>query len=696
MIRKLYSLLILSLLILNLNAGNVDLQTARKVAEGFIKSRIISESDGMLQISSDYTYKHNGNPSLYIVNLNPRGFIIVPAYDAAPPVLGYSLENNYSAEAQPENFSLWMEGYVQMVSYLSESNTQSSEANKQQWESLIEPTINKNASDITTVGPLLSSTWNQGSPYNYLCPSDPTGSGGHVYAGCVATAMSQVMYYWRYPQHGTGSHGYTWNPYGYLFADFGNTTYHWEEMLNSTTTQNFEMAQLQSHLGISVNMMYSGSGSGAYSEDAAQALKSYFGYDQSLELVYMDNYAYDDWKLVLQSQIDAGQPMYYHGFGSGGHAFNVDGYQDTMFFHFNWGWSGSYNGYFHLFNLNPGGNTFTYGQGAIINFIPAGNNIVQCGQIDTLSMLGGTIEDGSGPVSPYFNNSTCNWLILPGDTLENIKLTFDRFDLEEGKDFIHIYDGTGTDASLIGSYTGNQIPPVATAFSGSMFVQFITDGNGTSNGWCASYNAKQASFCNSGITTTTALSGSFSDGSGSFNYRDKTICRYKILPAGAKSISLSFNEFNTAGEGDNLEIYDLETQTLLTKLYGQSNPGILNFNTGKLYIVFITDQQNTGTGWDFTYTSSELTGSTEPNIEIKVAVLPNPAQNLLKVKLSSLTRVYSLKLISTNGVALYDEIMESETGNVNVSIDVSDFPRGIYILQVVSEKGLTNQKVILN
>jgi len=113
---------------------------------------------------------------------------------------------------------------------------------------------------------------------------------------------------------------------------------------------------------------------GAYSEDEAQELTNYFGYDQSLELVYMDDYAYDDWKLLLQSQIDAGQPMYYHGFGSGGHAFNVDGYQDTMFFHFNWGWGGSYNGYFHLFNLNPGGNTFSYGQGVIINFIPAGNN----------------------------------------------------------------------------------------------------------------------------------------------------------------------------------------------------------------------------------------------------------------------------------------------------------------------------------
>jgi hypothetical protein len=693
MIRKLYTLLLFFFIFINLSSGNIDLQTARKVADGFIKSKL-SES-GVLRTSSDFTFTESGNPVYYIVNLEPTGFIIVSACDAAPPILGYSLENKYMPTEQPSNFSTWLQGYSKMISYLTENNIQSTEGTRVQWESLLNTSSLKNGSDITTVGPLLTSTWNQGTPYNYLCPSDPTGPGGHVYAGCVATAMSQVMYYWRYPLQGTGSHGYTYPPYGYLFADFGNTTYRWEEMLNSTNAHNFEMAQLQSHLGISVDMMYSGNGSGAYSEDAAQALKDYFGYDQSLELVYMDDYAYDDWKLLLQAQIDAGQPMYYHGFGSGGHAFNVDGYQDTMYFHFNWGWGGSYNGYFHLFNLNPGGNNFTYGQGAIINFIPAGNNVLQCGQTDTLTMLAGTIEDGSGPVAPYFNNSACNWLILPGDTLENIKLTFDRFDLEEGKDFLYVYDGTGTDASLIGSYTGNQIPPVTSAVSGSMFIQFVTDGNGSSNGWSASYKANQAEFCYSGITTITARSGNLSDGSGSFNYRDKTLCKYKLVPDEAKSINITFYEFNTAGEGDFIEIYNLETQALLYKLYGQSNPGVLYFNTGELYIIFVSDQENTGTGWDFSYSSSEFTGLNEYNSVINATVFPNPVQNLLLVNISSLEKEFTLKLISPNGVTVYSEVLKSETGNINSSIDVSAYPRGIYILQVISPKIATNQKIVL-
>lgn len=696
MVRKLLCIFILAFAFSSLSADNIEIQTARQVAEGFIKTRIASDGSNIIKSASEITIRKNGKPVYYIFNLNPQGFIIVSANDAAPPVLGYSLENNYIQDDQPENFSNWMEGYAAMINYLEENNVEPTAENRVLWQSYSANTSHKNASEITTVGPLIPCLWNQGSPYNYLCPADPTGSGGHVYAGCVATAMSQVMYYWRYPSQGTGSHGYTWNPYGYLFADFGNTTYKWEEMTNGTSTQNFEMAQLQLQLGISVDMMYSGSGSGAYSEDAADALKTYFGYDQSLELVYRDNYSYDDWKAILKGQIDASQPMYYHGFGTGGHAFNVDGYQDTMYFHFNWGWGGSSNGYFHLFNLNPGGNNFTNGQGAIINFIPSGNNAVQCDQTDTLTMFSGSMEDGSGPVSPYFDNTACSWLILPGDTLENIKLTFDRFDLENGKDFIYVYDGTNNDAPLIGSYTGNTIPPVITANSGSMFIQFVTDGSGTSNGWLASYNAKQARFCSGNVTKLTARSGSLSDGSGSFNYRDKSVCRYKLEPTDAKSISITFNEFNTAGEGDFLEIYNLDNQELLYTLYGQTNPGILNFNTGKLYMIFITDQENSASGWDFSYTSSELTALKENNIGPKVSVFPNPAHNQVQVNLSEQNSDYTLKLISTEGTVVYKEVSGPKTGNTISNIDVSSFPRGIYVLQITSVKGTSYRKMILN
>jgi len=67
--------------------------------------------------------------------------------------------------------------------------------------------------------PLITTTWDQGANYNALCPADGAGPGGHVWSGCVATAMCQIMNYWRYPIQGTGSHGYYPNGYDYQFAD---------------------------------------------------------------------------------------------------------------------------------------------------------------------------------------------------------------------------------------------------------------------------------------------------------------------------------------------------------------------------------------------------------------------------------------------------------------------------------------------
>jgi len=693
--RKLLCLLLFLFTYNTIYAGGIDLKSARKVAVNFISHNSLSIENQLCTLSSDLTIAKNGTALYYIFNISPRGFIIVSGHNAAPPVLGYSLENEYSAESQPENFSLWMDGYAGTIEYLINKNVEPEPGNLLLWQAYMGNPETKNASTATTVGPLIPCTWNQSYPYNYLCPPDQFGSGGYVYAGCVATAMSQVMYYWRYPQQGTGSHGYTWDPYGYLFADFGSTTYKWNEMTNSTSTQNFEMAQLQSQLGISVDMMYSGSGSGAYSENAADALRTYFGYDQSLELVYKDNYAYEDWKTLLRSQIDAGQPMYYHGFGSGGHAFNVDGYQDTLYFHFNWGWGGSYNGYYHLTNLNPGGSSFSEGQGAIINFFPAGNNVTQCNGTDTLTLLAGTLEDGSGPVSPYFDNSACSWLIMPNDTLEYIKLNFQRFDLENGKDFIYIYDGVGTDSPLIGSYTGNTFPPEAVSTSGSMFIQFVSDGTGTSNGWLASYNAKQAQFC-TGTTVLTSPSGNFGDGSGSYNYHDNTLCKFEITPENAQSISLTFNELNTAGETDFIAVYDNISHELYTKISGQNNPGTLNYSSGSLMLLFKTDQSVSAPGWNISYTSSITTGLSKISSDFGLNISPNPANDLISVTSDSRNRILAMDFFSAEGRKALSKDLSLTTGQTIHSIDVSMLPRGMYIVKILTEKGVANQKVILN
>ncbi len=208
-----------------------------------------------------------------------------------------------------------------------------------------------------------------------MCPEDFDGPCERTYAGCVATAMAQVMFYYKYPLQGTGSHSYNDYPYGYQSANFGNTTYSWNSMENQIMGYNNPaIAELLYHCGVSVNMNYGPDGSSASSSYVVSALINYFNYSPSIDLVHRDSYTDSEWKNILIENLDNKIPLYYDGYDEDqwvGHAFVCDGYQNEDYFHFNWGWSGYYNGYFYLDNLNVGGSNFSSWQGAIIYIYPA-------------------------------------------------------------------------------------------------------------------------------------------------------------------------------------------------------------------------------------------------------------------------------------------------------------------------------------
>ena len=161
-------------------------------------------------------------------------------------------------------------------------------------------------------------------------------------------------------------------------------------------------------------------------------------------------------------------------------------------------------------------------------------------------------------------------------------------------------------------------------------------------------------------------------------------------------MSLTFTHFDLTGEGDFLQIFDLDTQALLYKLTGSTNPGTLNFNTGRLYLVFITDQQDNASGWEFTYTSSELTDINDPALAISASISPNPAHSELQVNVNRLNSTYSLRLLTTEGRLMYQENSTTITGNAVSRIDVSTFPRGIYVLHISTPDGTLYKKVVLN
>ena len=289
--------------------------------------------------------------------VNTRGgFVLVGADDHLPEVLGYSDNGEFDADNQSLAFRYWMQCYAEELeaisNQLSAISSQLSAVSYQQ------------AALPKAIEPLMTCKWNQSAPYNDLAPLYST-TGGRCVTGCVATAMAQVMYRYKYPAIGTGSHSYYWvctEPVGQsatLSANFGATTYDWANMLDSyrsgyTSDQAAAVATLMYHCGVSIDMGY-GQSSGAYTDKVPAALKNYFGYDANYQRIQKIMYSADSLNSIIYAELDAGRPVIISGSNDeGGHAFVTDGCDKKSYFHINWGWGGSNDGYYLLTALNPG------------------------------------------------------------------------------------------------------------------------------------------------------------------------------------------------------------------------------------------------------------------------------------------------------------------------------------------------------
>ncbi|MCD4650863.1 MAG: C10 family peptidase, partial [Candidatus Cloacimonetes bacterium] len=302
------------------------------------------------QTTVTLTSGDNGVTLFFTCSFQQGGFVIVAADDVSIPVLGYDTDSPATPDDSSPAFQSFINYYKQEISWLIETQASIGET-RQQWDRLLaQPYPHEMLRDVA---PLLSTEWNQSSPWNSDCPADASGSGGHVYAGCVAVAMAQVMNFWQHPAQGTGSHYYNHANYGQLSADFGSTTYLFNQMLDLSSTPSTEL--LLYHCGVAMEMDYGPNGSGAASANVPAALISYFNYSSSQSFESRSDYSDNAWEALLRTELEAGRPLYYRGHSTdGGHAWVCDGFQGTNYFHMNWGWSGSYDGYFYLNNLNPG------------------------------------------------------------------------------------------------------------------------------------------------------------------------------------------------------------------------------------------------------------------------------------------------------------------------------------------------------
>jgi hypothetical protein len=352
-------ILILCTLSIYIYANKRTEKEASQLASQFLSSasgslqKAPASSNSKMQLAYSSKKTNDSNALYYIYNKgNKNGYVIISGDDRAKTVLGYADDGDFDFSILPESAKEWLKFYESEITSLPEVEYPTTK--------VVRSTVaTKNNEYPTFISPLLGNIkWSQTAPYNNLCPIIDSTKNVRAMTGCVATAMAQVMRYYKWPVKGTGSHSYKTSSYNLpLSLDFYNTTFDWNnisETYDSNSTQNNAVATLMYNCGVAINTDYAQSSS-ASSIDVAIALSTYFGYDKNIQIYSRDYCSRTKWVEMLKTELSAARPILYGGVNSSsvGHMFVCDGYDENGLFHFNWGWGGYANGYFEISALDP-------------------------------------------------------------------------------------------------------------------------------------------------------------------------------------------------------------------------------------------------------------------------------------------------------------------------------------------------------
>jgi hypothetical protein len=675
---------IVSLFVLCLcQAQNVTPQEAKAVAKQFL------ESQGKTLVRCAKIMDNGQEPLLYIFNAE-NGFVVVSGDKSVPPVLSFSDYQLYNDSDVVPPFEMWINHYANQIDQIKKQHIVQPQY-VSQWNELLSGERGFRTGD--EVKPLLQSKWDQGEYYNYYCPRDPAGQNGRVVTGCVATAMGQLLYYFRFPETGIGSYSYTDEHYGVQSADYGNTTYDYNAMCDVPSAINPEISKLIYHCGVGVDMHYGPDGSGMTNHSAARVLRTYFKFSPETEYLFRDSTDLN-WDSVIVSHLNRRIPMYYAGWSVpdiNGHGFICDGYKivdSAYFFHFNFGWSGYMDNYYYTNSLMVGNNNFNLAQELIINGYPDTTQysypVAQplTGSL-TLTASEGTFTDGSRPEAHCPAGMDFTWNIQPETSnLTDVSLTV-NYELAAG-DTLYVTNPNVNTFEMRTADTGTMTVAWGTT---ELTVHLFTH-TSESGGFRASYTSNQPTFC-SKTKTFSSISGHIEDGSGSDDYNNLSFCKFKVVLGGQYSaISVHINSLDLEEGKDFLSFYDntiSETTHYLT-LTGQKSDTSATFDTRRLLMVFETDETGTAQGFNLDYTGGYV-GITS-YAEEALQVYPNPAND--RVTVTCISPIRSVEIRDAEGRIVLAEQPDAE----ETSLRVAQLPAGIYLLTARTKESVITRKIV--
>lgn len=362
--KKLLSLVWLLLCSLPLYSAPVSVEQARKIALDYLTRQAgtlpgLNRTPGKqpelslaysptlpARVAAPGTSMPEQQALLYVFNdQTAGGFVVVAGDDRANAVLAVTTQGSFDPARLHPGLQWWLhEAEASMARLMADNNSQRT-------------MVIRAKGLATSVGPLLSTQWGQGAPYNNLCPTDPV-HGEQSVTGCTATALAQILNYHRYPERGSGTVTYTTSTHGMsISADLSTFTFDWANMadnyssVSTTEAQQTAVAQLMYACGVACKMDYCTLGSG--SSALPNILETNFGIDKACTAHERKYFTTNEWNEIVMSELNASRPVLYSGASLyGGHAFVCDGYNADNLYHINWGWNGSCDGYFDLITLD--------------------------------------------------------------------------------------------------------------------------------------------------------------------------------------------------------------------------------------------------------------------------------------------------------------------------------------------------------
>lgn len=394
-------------------AGPVSEGQALSVAREFVAMHSMSTAG--LEMVKKTTRLDASQPAYYVFNVKraDSGFIIVAGDDRAPAVLGYSDHGTFDADDVPAALAEMLDSYALQIAALDEGIAPRQGLTRQ------------------PIAPMVPSNWAQGNPYNIKLPFVGT---KHASTGCVATAMAQVMYYWKWPARPTTTiPAYTSESLYYYMPALAPVDFDWDMMHDNYLTDDTlseaanAVATLMLYCAQSVEMDFNESSSGASTTYSPVAFSTYFGYEPSVHSIKRVNYTTQEWEDAIYAELQAARPVIFSGSKSpGGHAFVCDGCDNDGLFHINWGWNSQSNGYFLLNVLNPqlqgtgsaaGSHGYIFDNAAVVGIRPGNQTSSQVMMTVTNQVLNSYTNTRSSTNNDFTANVTARFYNLTSSVM---------------------------------------------------------------------------------------------------------------------------------------------------------------------------------------------------------------------------------------------------------------------------------------